>query len=187
MGWRGFGFVHHSRTIFCRAVPNLSITIRNFFIAVHLLARLGHCGRNCRSRCLERLDRGSGRHGLGCCWDGSGSRLGLGSGDGLGRGGRRRFEHVRLVFGRRRDHRHLAHHLCITGLLWDVSTLCALAPPPGLYGVVGTGLLWDVSTLCAVAPPPGLYGGVVSSSSTLLSLVEVKDDGSYAKPFVCVS
>jgi hypothetical protein len=34
MGWRGFGFVHHSRTLFCRAVPNLSITIRNFFIAV---------------------------------------------------------------------------------------------------------------------------------------------------------
>jgi hypothetical protein len=26
--------VHHSRTIFCRAVPNLSITIRNCFIAV---------------------------------------------------------------------------------------------------------------------------------------------------------
>jgi hypothetical protein len=34
MGWRGFGFVHRSRTLFCRAVPNLSITIRNFFIAV---------------------------------------------------------------------------------------------------------------------------------------------------------
>jgi hypothetical protein len=34
MGWRGFGFVHRSRTIFCRAVPNLSITIRNFFVAV---------------------------------------------------------------------------------------------------------------------------------------------------------
>jgi hypothetical protein len=34
MGWRGYGFVHHSRTSFCRAVPNLSITIRNFFIAV---------------------------------------------------------------------------------------------------------------------------------------------------------
>jgi hypothetical protein len=45
-----------------------------------------------------------------------------------------------------------------TGLLWDVSTLCAVVPPPGLYGVVGTGLLWDVSTLCAVVPPPGLYG-----------------------------
>jgi hypothetical protein len=45
-------------------------------------------------------------------------------------------------------------------LLWDVSTLCAVAPPAGLYGVVGTGLLWDVSTLCAVAPPAGLYGVV---------------------------
>jgi hypothetical protein len=31
---RGFGFVHRSRTIFCRAVPNLSITIRNLCIAV---------------------------------------------------------------------------------------------------------------------------------------------------------
>jgi hypothetical protein len=34
MGWRGFGFVHHSRTRFYHEVPNLSITIRNFFIAV---------------------------------------------------------------------------------------------------------------------------------------------------------
>jgi hypothetical protein len=31
---RGLGFVHHSRAIFCRAVPNPNITIRNFFIAV---------------------------------------------------------------------------------------------------------------------------------------------------------
>ena len=39
MNWRGFGFVHHSRTLFCRAVPNPNITIRNFFIAVrHLVA-----------------------------------------------------------------------------------------------------------------------------------------------------
>ena len=30
----GLGFVHRSRTIFCRAVPNLSVTIRNFCIAV---------------------------------------------------------------------------------------------------------------------------------------------------------
>jgi hypothetical protein len=43
--------------------------------------------------------------------------------------------------------------------LWAVSTLCAVAPPPALYGVVGTGVLWAVSTLCAVAPPPGLYWG----------------------------
>jgi hypothetical protein len=34
MAWRGFGFVHHSRTLFCRAVPNPYLTIRNFFIAV---------------------------------------------------------------------------------------------------------------------------------------------------------
>jgi hypothetical protein len=31
---RGYEFVHHSIAIFYRAVPNLSITIRNFFIAV---------------------------------------------------------------------------------------------------------------------------------------------------------
>jgi hypothetical protein len=34
MGSRGFGFVHHSRTLFCRAVPNPNITIRDFCIAV---------------------------------------------------------------------------------------------------------------------------------------------------------
>ena len=34
MRWRGFGFVHRSRTLFCRAVPNPNLTIRNFFIAV---------------------------------------------------------------------------------------------------------------------------------------------------------
>jgi hypothetical protein len=34
MGWRGFGFVYHSRTLFCRVVPNPNITIRNFCIAV---------------------------------------------------------------------------------------------------------------------------------------------------------
>jgi hypothetical protein len=45
-------------------------------------------------------------------------------------------------------------------MLRGVSTLCAVAPPAGLYGVVGTGLVWGVSTLCAVAPPPGLYGVV---------------------------
>jgi hypothetical protein len=33
--------VHHSRTLFCRAVPNPNLTIRNFFIAVRsLLTRL---------------------------------------------------------------------------------------------------------------------------------------------------
>jgi hypothetical protein len=44
-----------------------------------------------------------------------------------------------------------------TGVLWDVSTLCAVVPPPGLYGVVGTGLLWDVSTLCT--PSWTIWGG----------------------------
>jgi hypothetical protein len=43
-------FVHHSRTIIlCRGVPNLSVTIRNFFIAVR------HCvhsrGRLTMNRC----------------------------------------------------------------------------------------------------------------------------------------
>jgi hypothetical protein len=33
MGWRGFGFVHHSRTVFCRAAPNPNLTIRDFRIA----------------------------------------------------------------------------------------------------------------------------------------------------------
>jgi hypothetical protein len=52
------------------------------------------------------------------------------------------------------------HGVVGTGLLCDVSTLCAVVPPAGLYGVVGTGLLCDVSTLCAVVPPAGLYGVV---------------------------
>jgi acyl-CoA synthetase (AMP-forming)/AMP-acid ligase II len=30
---KSFGFVHRSRTVFCRAVPNPNITIRDFFIA----------------------------------------------------------------------------------------------------------------------------------------------------------
>jgi hypothetical protein len=34
---RGFGFVHHSTATLCHEVPNLSITIRNFFIAVAYL------------------------------------------------------------------------------------------------------------------------------------------------------
>jgi hypothetical protein len=62
-----------------------------------------------------------------------------------------------------------------TGVLWDVSTLWAVVPPPGLYGVVGTGVLWDVSTLCAVVPSPGLYGvvgaGVLWDVSTLWAVV----------------
>jgi hypothetical protein len=41
---RGFGFVHHSIAILYHEVPNLSITIRNFFIAV------------CVSGCPEELD-----------------------------------------------------------------------------------------------------------------------------------
>jgi hypothetical protein len=77
----------------------------------------------------------------------------------------------------------------------NVSALCVVVPPPGLYGVVGTGLLWDsqyavccstsswtiwvvgtgvlwdVSTLCVVVPPPGLYGVVgTAESSTAAAL-----------------
>jgi hypothetical protein len=62
-----------------------------------------------------------------------------------------------------------------TGLLCDVSTRCAVIPPPGLYGVVGTGVLRDVSTLCAVVPPPGLYGvvgtGVLCDVSTRCAVI----------------
>jgi len=32
---RGFGRVHHSIAILCHQVPNLSITIRTFYIAVY--------------------------------------------------------------------------------------------------------------------------------------------------------
>ena len=31
----GWGFVHRSRTIFCRPVPNLTLRFATFFIAVH--------------------------------------------------------------------------------------------------------------------------------------------------------
>jgi hypothetical protein len=43
---RGFGFVHHSRTIFGRAVPNPNITIRNFSTAAPQVyfGALGHEG-----------------------------------------------------------------------------------------------------------------------------------------------
>jgi hypothetical protein len=54
MGWRGFGFVRHSRTLFCHAVPNPNITIRNFCIAV--AGRPGE--RHARSRtCRRRRSR----------------------------------------------------------------------------------------------------------------------------------
>ena len=39
MGWRGFGFVRRSRTLFCRAVPNPNLTIRHFFVAGWTAAR----------------------------------------------------------------------------------------------------------------------------------------------------
>jgi hypothetical protein len=32
---RDFGFFYRSRTIFCRAVPNPNITIRNFFVSLY--------------------------------------------------------------------------------------------------------------------------------------------------------
>jgi hypothetical protein len=73
MDWRGFGFVHHSRTIFCRAVPNPNLTIRNFFIAGHLGHRGVHvsdlhrasvkrevCVRQQRVRVLQLVAGGGG-------------------------------------------------------------------------------------------------------------------------------
>jgi hypothetical protein len=52
MGWRGFGFVHHSRTLFCRAVPNPNPTIRHFCIAAQV-ARIHEDGDIAR----DSLDR----------------------------------------------------------------------------------------------------------------------------------
>ena len=46
MDWRGFGIVHRSRTLFCRAVPNPSLTIRNFCIAVPHAGSVQRCGDN---------------------------------------------------------------------------------------------------------------------------------------------
>jgi hypothetical protein len=54
MGWRGFGFVYHSRTLFCRAAPNPNITIRNFFIAARWPRRRGRRRRWWRRRCAVR-------------------------------------------------------------------------------------------------------------------------------------
>jgi hypothetical protein len=90
---RGFGFVHHSIAILYHQVPNLSITIRNFFIAVHhathrnLRGLLGHAswtlagsrvggaaagGRSRgvpprRRRGATAADRAAGTHTHPCC------------------------------------------------------------------------------------------------------------------------
>jgi hypothetical protein len=53
---RGFGFVHHSIAILYHEVPNLSITIRNFFIAVH----------HTTACCQQHSTRDTG----GWCWSG---------------------------------------------------------------------------------------------------------------------
>jgi hypothetical protein len=45
---RGFGFVHHSIAILYHQVPNLKITIRNFFIAVWGLAVMTNSKRERR-------------------------------------------------------------------------------------------------------------------------------------------
>jgi hypothetical protein len=49
---RGFGFVYHSIAILYHAVPNLSLTIRNFLVAVH--------GQPRARRGVLRLGRGAG-------------------------------------------------------------------------------------------------------------------------------
>jgi hypothetical protein len=60
MGWRGFGFVHHSRTVFCRAVPNPNLTIRHFFIGVGGRAGTEAGGTRRRSRRTPLAWRPSG-------------------------------------------------------------------------------------------------------------------------------
>jgi hypothetical protein len=68
MGWRGFGFVHHSRTIFCRAVPNPDITIRKFCIAVPPWARkapaslTAYALSNSRITCAPRQETPNSEH-----------------------------------------------------------------------------------------------------------------------------
>jgi hypothetical protein len=54
---KGLGFVHHSRSLFCRAVPNPSITIRDFSITVRRRVRRRRM-RRLRVGWRERLARG---------------------------------------------------------------------------------------------------------------------------------
>jgi hypothetical protein len=62
MGWRGFGFVHHSRTVFGRAVPNPNITIRNFSSPyVHEHARGVQRWKRFANRNAQGLARGDGK------------------------------------------------------------------------------------------------------------------------------
>jgi hypothetical protein len=66
MGWRGFEFVHHhSRTLFCRAVPNLSITIRNFLIAVGEQTPVLRVGLRALDVAVEWLARQEEVHAVG--------------------------------------------------------------------------------------------------------------------------
>ena len=58
------GFVHRSRTVFCRAVPNLRLTIRNFCIAVCRQPQLcSPCG-SLGDGSLLGLCAGARRHAL---------------------------------------------------------------------------------------------------------------------------
>ena len=186
---RGFGFVHHSIAILYYEVPNPNLTIRNFFIAVNrrtpILTGIRHgcfeLRHSQRARAVavmfaERrhhrlLQR---RHSL-HQQRAAGHRGGLHGATAhptlrlLQRRGAIRVGQLLWRAGLLRECQYSGccstsswiYGVVGTGLLWGVSTLCAVVPPPaGLYGVVGTGLLWDVSTLCAVAPPPGLDGVV---------------------------
>jgi hypothetical protein len=59
----GLGFVHRSRAIFCRAVPNLSVTIRTCFIAVRHSTPVAIVQASARSPTLAVLTRSSGTGG----------------------------------------------------------------------------------------------------------------------------
>jgi hypothetical protein len=62
----GFGFVRHSRAIFCRAVPNPNITIRHFFIAVPHQPRRVRSFEELRARPHQkRFVRGDGEPAVG--------------------------------------------------------------------------------------------------------------------------
>jgi hypothetical protein len=61
----GLGFVHRSRTILCRAVPNLSVTFANFLIAVgvRVVGRKARQAGDARSLRSEDATPAKGRKG----------------------------------------------------------------------------------------------------------------------------
>ena len=75
---RGFGFVYHSIAILYHEVPNLSVTIRNFFIAVGEVVSTNWTRRFQAPRGTHRLaaltlpaedgETPTGRHAPGLCF-----------------------------------------------------------------------------------------------------------------------